>query len=84
MDEPGETFCVVLVTARADLLEWPALDALYEVGCSDATIGHDLLEFTWSAASRGQTLRPVLRDVELVAGVSVERIEFAEGSAGRR
>ena len=64
------------------LLEWPALDALYEVGCGDATIGHDLLEFTWSAASRGQTLRPALRDVELVAGVSVERIEFGEGSAG--
>ena len=83
LDEPGETFRIVLVTAGADLLEWPTLDSLYEAGCDDATIGHDTLEFTRSAASRDQALCSALRDVESVTGVSVVRIEFSEGLAER-
>ncbi|MDE0134898.1 MAG: hypothetical protein OXM54_08685 [Acidimicrobiaceae bacterium] len=83
LDEPGETFRFVLVTAGADLLNWSTLDALYEAGCGDATIGHDTLEFTRAAASRDQALCSALRDVESVAGVSVVRIEFGEGLAER-
>lgn len=84
LDEPGDTFRFVLVAAGAALLEWPALGALYGAGCDDATIGHDTLEFTRSAVSRDQALCSVLRDVESVAGVSVVRIEFGEGSADGR
>ena len=83
LDEPGETFRFVLVTAGADLLNWSTLDALYEAGCCDATIGHDTLEFTRSASSRDQALCSTLRDVESVSGVSVVRIEFGEDLAER-
>ncbi|WP_419946024.1 hypothetical protein [Candidatus Poriferisodalis sp.] len=83
MDGAGETFCFVLVTAGADLLDWSILDALSEAGRGDATIGHDTLEFTRSAASRDQALCSALRDVESVAGVPVVRIELGEGWAER-
>lgn len=83
LGEANETFRFVLVIAGADLLDWPTLDALSEAGCSDATIGHDTLEFTRSAASRDQALCSALRDVESVAGVSVVRIESGEGLAER-
>lgn len=83
LGEASETFRLVLVTAGADLLDWSTLDALYEAGCSDATIGHDTREFTRLAASRDQALCSALRDVESVAGVSVVRIEFGEGLTER-
>ena len=81
MDEPGETFCVVLVTARADLLEWPALAALYEVGCGDATIGRNTLEFARAAHTRDEALCSAMRDVESVPGVAVMRVEFSDTAA---
>ncbi len=83
LGEADKAFHFVLVTAGPDLLDWATLDALYEAGCGDATIGHDTLEFTRSAVSRDQALCSALRDVESVAGVSVVRIEFGEGLAER-
>lgn len=74
MDEPGETFRVVLVTARADLLEWPALDALYEVGCGDATIGRNTLEFASAAHTR---------DAETVPCASVLSVEISDSASSR-
>ena len=32
-------------TEGADLLDWKMIDALYEAGCSDATIRHGSVEF---------------------------------------
>lgn len=83
LNEQDEEFRFVLVTAGADLLDWTTLDALYEAGCGDATIGHNTVEFTRSAVTRDEALCSAMRDVESVPGVSVLRIEFDGGVAGR-
>ena len=78
LSEPSKAFRFVLVTAGADLLDWDTLDALYEAGCGDATIGSDTLEFARSAPTRDEALCSAMRDVESVPGVSVLRVEFGE------
>ena len=83
LSEHSEGFRFVLVTAGVDLLDWATIDVLYEAGCSDATIGFNTLEFTRSAATRDEALCSAMRDVESVPGVSVLRIEFDDGVAGR-
>ena len=75
-EEPMATHHFVLVTEGIDLLEWATLDALYEAGCGDATVGHHTLEFDRAAPTRDQALCSALRDVESVPGVRVLRIEF--------
>ena len=75
-EEPMATHHFVLVTEGVDLLEWATLDALYEAGCGDATVGHHTLEFDRAAPTRDQALCSALRDVESVPGVRVLRIEF--------
>ena len=83
LSEHSEAYRFVLVTAGANLLDWATLDALYEAGCGDATIGHNTVEFARSAATRDEALCSAMRDVESVPGVSVLRIEFDDGVAGR-
>ena len=75
-EEPMATHHFVLVTEGVDLLEWATLDALYEAGCGDATVGHHTLDFDRAAPTRDQALCSALRDVESVPGVRVLRIEF--------
>lgn len=75
-EEPIATHHFVLVTEGADLLEWETLDALFEAGCDDATVGHDTLEFDRAAPTRDEALCSALRDAESVPGVRVLRIEF--------
>ena len=72
----------VLVTEGVDLLEWPTLDALFEAGCGDASVGHDTLEFDREAPTRDEALCSALRDAESVPGLRVVRIEVeaADGS----
>ena len=81
--EPMPTFRFVLVTGGADLMDWATLDALYEAGCGDATVGHDTLEFARKAPSRDEALCSAMRDAESVPGVRVLRIEFdsADGAS---
>ena len=76
LEEPMATHHFLLVTEGVDLLEWGTLDALYEAGCGDATVGHHTLEFDRAAPTRDQALCSALRDVESVPGVRVLRIEF--------
>ena len=76
LEEPMVTHHFVLVTEGVDLLEWGILDALYEAGCGDATVGHHTLEFDRAAPTRDEALCSALRDVESVPGVRVLRIEF--------
>lgn len=73
----------VLVTEGMDLLEWTTLDALYEAGCDDATVGRHTLEFDRKAPTRDEALCSALRDVESVPGLRVLRIELdrSEGSS---
>ncbi len=75
-EESMATHHFVLVTEGADLLEWETLDALFEAGCGDATVGHDTLEFDRAAPTRGEALCSALRDAESVPGVRVLRIEL--------
>ena len=79
--EPMPTFRSVLVTGGADLMDWATLDALYEAGCGDATVGHDTLEFARKAPSREEALCSAMRDAESVPGVQVLRIEL-DGADG--
>lgn len=80
IEEPMTTHHFVLVTDGTDLLEWETLDALYEAGCGDATVGHNTLEFDRAASTRDEALCSALRDVESVTGVRVLRIEFQTAS----
>ncbi len=81
--EPMHTFRFVLVTGGADLMEWATLDALYEAGCGDATVGHDTLEFARKAPTRDEALCSAMRDTESVPGVRVLGVELdaADGSS---
>ena len=76
IQEPMATHHFVLVTEGADLLEWEALDALYEAGGGDATVGHQTLEFDRAAPTRDEALCSALRDAESVPGLRGLHIEF--------
>ena len=62
---------LVLVTEGRDLLENEVLDALYEAGCTDASIGHRIVEFDREAPTRWDAIQSAIRDVTTVAGVRV-------------
>lgn len=75
-DEAMPTHHFSVVTEGMDLMEWATLDALYEAGCGDATVGCDTLEFDRAAPNRDEALCSALRDVESVPGLRVRRVEF--------
>jgi hypothetical protein len=83
LSKPSEAFRFVLVTEGPDLLDWDTLDALFEAGCGDATIGRDTLEFARSARTRDEALCSAMRDVESVPGVSVLRVELSDSGSDR-
>ena len=62
---------LVLVTEGRDLLDDDVLDALYEAGCADASIGHRTVEFDREAPTRWDAIQSAIRDVTTVAGVKV-------------
>ncbi len=47
------------------------LDALYEAGCTDASIGHRTVEFDREAPTRWDAIQSAIQDVTTVAGVRV-------------
>ena len=61
----------VLVAEGRDLLDDDVLDALYEAGCADASIGHRTVEFDREAPTRWDAIQSAIRDVTTVAGVKV-------------
>ena len=81
--EAMSTHHFVLVTEGVDLLEWQTLDALYEAGCGDATVGHHTLEFDRMAPTRDEALCSALRDAESVPGLRVLRIELETSGEDR-
>lgn len=62
---------LVLVTEGRDLLDDEVLDALYEAGCTDASIGHRTVEFDREAPTRWDAIQSAIQDVTTVAGVRV-------------
>ena len=82
-EEPMIQHHFVLVTEGVDLLEWETMDALFEAGCGDATVGHHMLEFDRAAPTRDEALCTALRDVESVPGVRVLSVEFQTADDSR-
>ena len=61
----------VLVTDGRDLLGDDSLEALYEAGCTDASIGHRTVEFDREAPTRWDAIQQAIRDVGAVSGLQV-------------
>lgn len=75
-----------LETSGRNVLDDEVVDALYEAGCDDATIGRFLgvhsLDFTREAGSYCEAVRTAIEDVQSVPGVSVTRVVNEDTSAG--
>ncbi len=61
-------------TEGADLLEWEMIDALYEAGCSDATIRHRSIEFDREAPTLAEAIESAVNDVGPVPGLTVKGV----------
>lgn len=61
----------VLVAEGRDLLDDEVLEALYEAGCTDASIGHRTVEFDREAPTRWDAIQSAIRDVTTITGVRV-------------
>ena len=61
-------------TEGADLLDWEMIDALYEAGCSDATIRHRSVEFDREAPTLAEAIESAVNDIETVPGVTVKGV----------
>ena len=66
-----------LIVEGTDLQAEPTIDALFEAGCYDATIGRadgvQYIEFDREAESLAEAVHSAQRDVEKVEGVRVAR-----------
>ena len=61
----------VLVTEGCDLLDDANLEALYEAGCTDASIGRRTVEFDRESPTRWDAIQQAIRDVSTVSGLRV-------------
>ena len=61
-------------TEGTDLLGWEMIDALYEAGCSDATIRHGSVEFDREAPTLVEAVESAINDIETVPGVTVKGV----------
>ena len=61
----------VLVTEGCDLLDDANLEALYEAGCTDASIDRRTAEFDREAPTRWDAIQQAIRDVSAVAVLRV-------------
>ena len=70
-----------LIVDGADLQSEPFIDALFEAGCDDATVGRvngvQYVDFDREAESLGEAIISAVRDVEKVDGVQVARVADA-------
>ncbi|WP_420444416.1 hypothetical protein [Candidatus Poriferisodalis sp.] len=76
MIQPSSADCnavhhFVLVTEGCDLLNDANLEALYEAGCTDASIGQRTVEFDREAPTRWDAIQQAIRDVAAVSGLRV-------------
>lgn len=70
-----------LIVDGADLQSEPFINALFEAGCDDATVGRvdgvQYVDFDREAESLGEAIISAVRDVEKVDGVQVARVADA-------
>ena len=66
-----------LIVEGIDLQAEPTIDALFEAGCDDATVGRvdgvQYIDFDREAESLGEAIISAVRDVEKVDGAAVLR-----------
>ena len=73
---PNQHF--TLTVAGADLQSEPFIDALFEAGCDDATVGRrdevQYIDFDRAAESLGEAIISAVRGVEQAEGLHVTRV----------
>ena len=66
-----------LIVEGTDLQAEPTIDALFEAGCDDATVGRvdgvQYVDFDREAESLGEAIISAVRDVEKIDGAAVLR-----------
>ena len=66
-----------LIVEGIDLQAEPTIDALFEAGCDDATVGRvdgvQYVDFDREAESLGEAIISAVRDVEKIDGAAVLR-----------
>lgn len=71
-----------LIVDGPDLQDDAVIDALFEAGCADATVGRtdgiQYLDFDRDAPTRAEAIRSAVTDVKSVDGVHVVRVASAE------
>ncbi len=71
-----------LIVDGPDLQDDAFIDALFEAGCDDATVGRtdgiQYLDFDREAATRADAIQSAVTEVERVDGLHVVRITIAE------
>ena len=72
---------LTLIVDGTDLQSEPPIDALFEAGCDDATVGQvdgvQYVDFDREAESLGEAIISAVRDIEKVDGVQVTRVADA-------
>ena len=75
-----------LIVEGTDLQAEPTIDALFEAGCDDATVGRadgvQYIEFDREAESLAEAVHSAQRDVEKVEGVRVARTSTSDCRLG--
>jgi len=77
-DKPMPNQQFTLIVEGADLRSRRVVDALFEAGCDDATVGSidetHHIDFHREATSLGEAILSAVRDVEKVEGLQVSRV----------
>lgn len=72
-----------LVVEGADLQAEPLIDAVFEAGCSDSTVGRSCgiqyVDFDREAPSLGEAIQSAIRDLGRVEGVRIARVIHPSG-----
>lgn len=72
-----------LVVEGADLQAEPLIDAVFEAGCGDATVGRSegiqYVDFSRDAPSLDEAIQSAIRDLRRVEGVRIARVIHPSG-----
>lgn len=72
-----------LIVEGPDLQAERSIDALFQAGCNDGTVGRtdgaQYIDFDREAKSFGQAVFSAVQDVEKVKGVQIKRVFYEDG-----